>query len=114
MDYYSPKETAQNAVGIAVKKTSLSFGRMVVLGILAGAFIAFGAEASTFQSVANLQASCRQLTLPALALELRAIRESAPSEWLKRRAPVSRRLCVAIGIFAGNINVEAIRGMLHG
>lgn len=42
----SPPETLQAAIQAAVGKANSSFGKLVVLGILAGAFIAFGAEGS--------------------------------------------------------------------
>ena len=45
--YYTPKEIAQYAVEAGITKTSLSVGQMLVLGMLAGAYIAFAAEGST-------------------------------------------------------------------
>ncbi len=47
MNCYSPKEVAENSIGITNGKASLSIGKMLVLGFLAGAYIAFGALTST-------------------------------------------------------------------
>lgn len=47
MNCYSPKEVAENSIGITSGKASLSIGKMLVLGFLAGAYIAFGALTST-------------------------------------------------------------------
>ncbi|MCF0120129.1 MAG: formate/nitrite transporter family protein, partial [Oscillospiraceae bacterium] len=46
----SPKEVAQNYVNIGVGKTKLSIARMIILGILAGAFIAFAGIGATVAS----------------------------------------------------------------
>lgn len=43
----SPLEVATNYVAIGKKKTELSIVKMLIMGILAGAFIAFGAAASS-------------------------------------------------------------------
>ena len=44
--FFDPSETAQAVLEQGIKKTSISAIKMTVLGILAGAFIAFAAEAS--------------------------------------------------------------------
>ncbi|MDR3763707.1 MAG: formate/nitrite transporter family protein [Acidobacteriota bacterium] len=49
-NYLSPKEVAESSIGITSGKASLSIGKMLVLGFLAGAYIAFGALASTLVS----------------------------------------------------------------
>lgn len=46
--FYTPQETAENVLGSCCKKAKLNLSRMLVLGILAGAYIALGAELSTF------------------------------------------------------------------
>lgn len=46
--FISPTEIADSAVNIGVRKAALSAVNQFILGILAGAFIAFGAQASTF------------------------------------------------------------------
>lgn len=48
IDAYSPREMAERVERIGVTKAKLPFGHMLGLGILAGAFIAFGAEFYTF------------------------------------------------------------------
>lgn len=45
-NFLAPAEIAEATVEIGVKKASLSIIKMIVLGILAGAFIAFAAEGS--------------------------------------------------------------------
>ncbi|MBS3969149.1 MAG: formate/nitrite transporter family protein [Clostridia bacterium] len=47
MNFFSPAEIAKNAVEIVVKKANLPFNRIMVLAVLAGAYIAFAAEAAT-------------------------------------------------------------------
>jgi formate/nitrite transporter len=47
MSDLSPKEVAVSAVEIECSKANLSISKMIILGFLAGAFIAFGAEAAT-------------------------------------------------------------------
>lgn len=47
MDYWTPKEVCSNTVQTAQVKANLSLGSMVALGILAGAYIALGAEGAT-------------------------------------------------------------------
>lgn len=47
MSYLSPKEVAASAVEIECSKANLSISKMITLGFLAGAFIAFGAETAT-------------------------------------------------------------------
>jgi hypothetical protein len=42
--FLTPKEIAENMVEIGKKKSEMPFGRMLVLGILAGLYIGFGAE----------------------------------------------------------------------
>ena len=44
VDAYSPPEIAKRIAGVAEKKSGLDFFRMFVLAILAGVFIALGAE----------------------------------------------------------------------
>ena len=46
-NYYTPKEIVQNALETGMNKAQLSLANMLLLGILAGAYIAFGAEGST-------------------------------------------------------------------
>ena len=46
----SPKEIAQNYIAIGTAKTKLPVGKMLVLGILAGMFIAVAGVASTVAS----------------------------------------------------------------
>lgn len=45
--FNSPGEIAQSVVGMGEKKVGLSFTTMLVLGLLAGAYIAFGAQLAT-------------------------------------------------------------------
>jgi formate/nitrite transporter len=47
MNFCTPAEIAQNCMEAQVKRATLPISKLLVLGILAGAFIAFGAEAST-------------------------------------------------------------------
>ena len=47
MNYYTPKEIAQNALQVGINKSQLSVASMLLLGMLAGAYIAFAAEGST-------------------------------------------------------------------
>ena len=42
----TPAETLQAAVNVGIGKANSSIGKLIILGFLAGAFIAFGAEAS--------------------------------------------------------------------
>ncbi len=42
--FYSPVEIARKMVRIGEAKADLSISRMLLLGILAGAFIGFGSE----------------------------------------------------------------------
>ena len=46
-NFLTPPEIADFTINVGVKKANLSFIQQLVLGILAGAFIAFGAQAST-------------------------------------------------------------------
>lgn len=46
--YLSPAEIAEATVAGGVKKTSLTVVKMIVLGLLAGAFIAFASEGSNY------------------------------------------------------------------
>jgi len=57
---YAPEEIAKNYVDIAKRKTSLVWYKALLLGILAGAFIAFGAVTSTVAS-ASFSGSAAQL-----------------------------------------------------
>ncbi|MDR0905941.1 MAG: formate/nitrite transporter family protein [Oscillospiraceae bacterium] len=57
----SPKEVAQNYIAIGVGKTKLSAGRMLVLAILAGMFIALAGVGSTIASVTVANASLAKL-----------------------------------------------------
>ena len=50
VDAYSPPEIAKRIAEVAPKKSTLDFFRMFVLAILAGVFIALGAEFCTFGS----------------------------------------------------------------
>ncbi|NOH16844.1 formate/nitrite transporter family protein [Clostridium cochlearium] len=45
-DYLTPEEIANTTVEVGIKKTNLSFTHQLILGILAGAFIAFASEGS--------------------------------------------------------------------
>ncbi|MDD3853918.1 MAG: formate/nitrite transporter family protein [Syntrophomonadaceae bacterium] len=47
MNFFGPGEVAGNACGIGKAKSSLSIGKLIVLGILAGAYIGFGANLAT-------------------------------------------------------------------
>jgi len=47
MAYLTPAEVADSTVATVEKKASLSISAMLILGALAGAFVAFAAEAST-------------------------------------------------------------------
>lgn len=47
MSFLSPSEIADSAVNIGTRKAKLSVSKQFVLGIMAGAFIAFGAQASS-------------------------------------------------------------------
>jgi formate/nitrite transporter len=50
MDFWTPKEVCSNSLPAWQSKATLPIGRMIALGILAGAYIAFGAEGSTMVS----------------------------------------------------------------
>ncbi|MDE7395953.1 MAG: formate/nitrite transporter family protein [Clostridiales bacterium] len=47
---FTPSEIAHNYIEVAKKKTSLKWYKILILGILAGAFIAFGAAVATATS----------------------------------------------------------------
>ncbi|MEQ8176357.1 MAG: formate/nitrite transporter family protein, partial [Syntrophomonadaceae bacterium] len=47
MNFLAPGEVAAAACGAGGKKSTLSFGQLIVLGILAGAYIGFGANLAT-------------------------------------------------------------------
>jgi formate/nitrite transporter len=47
MNFFGPGEVAGNAAGVGKAKSSLSIGKLIVLGILAGAYIGFGANLAT-------------------------------------------------------------------
>lgn len=47
MNFFSPAEVAGVASGISTGKSKLSFGKLFFLGILAGAYIGFGANLAT-------------------------------------------------------------------
>lgn len=47
MNNYTPQEIAAHNVDIGVKKTQMSINKMLILGLLAGVYIAFAAEGST-------------------------------------------------------------------
>lgn len=57
----SPKEVAQNYITAGAAKTTLSIGRMLWLGILAGIFIALAGVASTVSSASIPIASVQKL-----------------------------------------------------
>lgn len=45
--FFTPKEVAENVVEIGKKKTALRFWPMIILGMLAGVYIGFGAQLCT-------------------------------------------------------------------
>ncbi len=47
MNFFGPPEVAANAAGLGEKKAALSIGKLLFLGILAGAYIGFGANLAT-------------------------------------------------------------------
>ncbi|MGE5380582.1 MAG: formate/nitrite transporter family protein [Methylocystaceae bacterium] len=47
MSYLLPTDIAESASKISKKKSGLSFGKMLILGILAGAYVGFGANVAT-------------------------------------------------------------------
>jgi formate/nitrite transporter len=47
MDFFTPKEVCSQCLSASHAKANLSVGRMIPLGILAGAYIALGAEGAT-------------------------------------------------------------------
>ncbi|HWP96327.1 MAG TPA: formate/nitrite transporter family protein, partial [Syntrophomonadaceae bacterium] len=47
MNFLAPGEVASAACGASGKKSTLSLGQLIVLGILAGAYIGFGANLAT-------------------------------------------------------------------
>lgn len=59
MNYLTPSEIASFTVNVGVKKASLSVSSQFILGILAGAFIAFGAQASSMatHTITNVAAA---------------------------------------------------------
>lgn len=57
MNLFSPAEVARNYIGIGKGKAALPISKMILLGILAGAFIAFGGVASTTVGVSVEAAS---------------------------------------------------------
>jgi len=50
MSFKKPAEIAEQLIGTGIKKTALPFGKVFVLAIIAGVFIALGAELSTIVS----------------------------------------------------------------
>ncbi|MBI5699275.1 formate/nitrite transporter family protein [Candidatus Saganbacteria bacterium] len=46
-DFFSPQEIAQNILAVGKKKCSLNFLSVILLGLLAGVYIGFGAELMT-------------------------------------------------------------------
>ncbi|MBQ7545180.1 MAG: formate/nitrite transporter family protein [Synergistaceae bacterium] len=61
MSYLTPSETADFTVNVGAKKAALSVVQQFVLGVLAGAFIAFGAQASSMVSHAISSPSTAKL-----------------------------------------------------
>jgi len=61
VDAWLPPEMAERAESIGVKKASLDFWTMLVLGVLAGAFIALGALFSTTATASPLPYSVSRL-----------------------------------------------------
>lgn len=57
MSFFSPAEIAANYSAVGKAKAGMSLGRMLVLGILAGAFIAFGGVGATTVAVSIPYAS---------------------------------------------------------
>ena len=57
----SPKEIAQNYISIGAAKTRVSIGRMFILGILAGVFIALAGVAATIAPATITVASVAKL-----------------------------------------------------
>jgi formate/nitrite transporter len=47
VNFFAPGEIASNACNISEKKNAIHFGKLSLLGILAGAYIAFGANLAT-------------------------------------------------------------------
>nr|MDA8227528.1 formate/nitrite transporter family protein [Desulfitobacterium hafniense] len=47
MECYTPKEIPYNALNTGIRKAQMSISQMIILGIMAGAYIGFAAEAST-------------------------------------------------------------------
>ena len=47
MAFNAPAKIAENFIGVGKAKGSLTIFKMLILGILAGAYIGFGAELST-------------------------------------------------------------------
>ena len=47
MNCFAPAEVAGNACNVSSGKAKLSFGKLFILGILAGAYIGFGANLAT-------------------------------------------------------------------
>ena len=61
MGLYSPAEVAENYINIGTSKAHLSISKMILLGILAGAFIGFGGVGATTAAVSISQASVGKL-----------------------------------------------------
>ena len=59
--YLTPAEVCESFVGIGVRKAGLPFGKMLVLAILAGAFIGLAGVASTWASMEVANLSLRRL-----------------------------------------------------
>lgn len=57
MNFFSPAEVAANYVNIGKGKANLSIPKMLILGIMAGAFIAFGGVGATTVAVSVPEAS---------------------------------------------------------
>ena len=57
MNLFSPAEVAKNYIATGKAKVSAPIWKMILLGILAGAFIAVGGVASTTASVSITAAS---------------------------------------------------------
>lgn len=114
MNYLSPSEIADFTVNVGIKKASLSALNQFILGILAGAFIAFGAQAAnmathTISDVATAKLIGGLIFPAGLILVLMAGAELFTGNSLMILALCERKITIAqllrswIVVYAGNL-----------
>ncbi len=114
MNYLSPSEIADFTVNVGIKKANLSALNQFILGILAGAFIAFGAQASnmathTISDVATAKLISGLIFPAGLILVLMAGAELFTGNNLMILALCERKISLAqllrswVVVYAGNL-----------